>query len=88
MVMKRDKLMRNPEREFKDPERLMEDQELSEKQKIELLVSWRWDLLELERATEENMGGTNDTGQVAEQLRKVNRALEKLGAEADGESPL
>lgn len=86
--MKRDELMKDPEREFREPRHLIEDQELSDTQKIQLLINWRLDLLELQRATEENMAGTNDSGEVAERLKQVTDALEDLGASPEGGTPL
>lgn len=88
MVMKRDTLMQNPDREFQDPRRLLEDQELTDKQKVQLLMNWRLDLLELERATEENMASAKDTGKVAEKMKKVNDALGALGASPRSGTPL
>jgi hypothetical protein len=78
--MKRKTLMLNPEREFRDPRRLIEDQALSDKQKVQLLMNWRLELIELQRATEENMTGADESGEVTERLRKVTDALEDLGA--------
>jgi len=88
MVMKPNEPMQNPERVFRDPQRVLEHQELSEEQKIRLLMNWRLDLLELERATEENMAGTDDAGNVAERLSRVNAALDELGARPGEGSPL
>lgn len=88
MIMKSAETMQNPERVFRDPARVLEHQEMSEEQKIRLLMNWRLDLLELERATEENMAGDDDTGSVAERLSKVNAALEELGARPGEGSPL
>ena len=80
MVTKRGILMEDPEREFHDPRHVLENHELSEAQKLQLLLNWRLDLLELERATEENMAASIDSGDVAEQLKKVTDALEELRA--------
>ena len=88
MVMKSDELMRSPETAFRDPQRLLENAELSDEQKIRLLMNWRLDLLELDRAAEESMASTNDTGKVAERLSKVNVALDSLGARPEDGSPL
>jgi hypothetical protein len=43
-------------------------------------MNWRLELIELQRATEENMTGADESGEVTERLRKVTDALEDLGA--------
>ena len=82
MVMQRDKLMRNPQDEFRKPQHIVECQELSDEQKIQLLLNWRLDLLELQRADAENMqadGG--DSGDLAVDLKNVTDALRMLDAD-------
>jgi hypothetical protein len=82
MVMIRDKLMRNPQEEFRSPERLLEDQELSAEQKISLLMNWRSDLLEMQCADSENMQSASEQASgVATELKSVTDALTKLGAD-------
>lgn len=82
MVMSREKLMRNPQDEFRAPQHIVEDQELSEKQKIELLMNWRMDLLELQRANGENMQkDADDSGELAVELKNVTDALQMLDAD-------
>ena len=81
MVMSRDKLMKDPQAEFRSPERVLEDQELSDQQKIALLMNWRLDLLEMQRADSENMQGTSEEDDVAAELKSVTDALTTLGAD-------
>jgi hypothetical protein len=76
--------MLDPEREFKNPHRVVEDQVLSAKQKIAVLISWRLGILELQRATAENMTSPHDdAGEIAENLKNVTDALVELGANED-----
>jgi hypothetical protein len=78
MVMNRDALVRNPQETFKEPNRVVESQDLSDAQKIEVLENWRLDLLELLVATEENMEGISAPGEVADKLRRVCEVLDAL----------
>jgi hypothetical protein len=79
MLRKRDTLQRNAEQQFQEPQRVLEDQNLSDEQKIQVLLNWQLDLIELQRATDENMPSVNSpAGEVAEKLRKVNDALERI----------
>lgn len=82
MVMRRDKLMRNPNNEFRSPQRVVDDPELSDVQKVELLLNWRLDLLEMQRADNENMQATPEQEiDVATDLKSVTDALLALGAD-------
>jgi hypothetical protein len=82
MVIKRDILVQNAEREFKEPQHLLEDQDLSDDQKIQILLGWQLDLLDLQRAADENMPSADSpSGEVAEKLQKVSEALEDLRGE-------
>jgi hypothetical protein len=75
----RKQLTRNPARVFIEPANVLENAELSVEDKISVLESWRLDLLELQRANDENMartdGGSDDSG---ERLREVNESLALL----------
>jgi hypothetical protein len=82
MVMRKDKLMRNPQEEFRTPQRVLDDPELSENQKVSLLMNWRSDLIEIQRADGENMqNAADDEGDVAVALKRVTDALTTLGAD-------
>jgi hypothetical protein len=79
MDLDRDVLVRDAEGTFSEPRMVMENQDLSDAQKLEILENWRLDLLELMVATDENMQGRNaDAGVVAEKLRLVTEALDTL----------
>jgi hypothetical protein len=76
MVMKRNSLLRDTEQKFPEPLDIAESPDLSDAEKIRLLENWQTDLLELLRATEENMPGVaNESSDVAEKLRRVHEAL-------------
>jgi hypothetical protein len=76
MVLTKEQLVRDPQGTFSEPRRVVENQELTAEQKLTILKSWQLDLLELLRATEENMPSADrQPGEVAEELRQVNDAL-------------
>lgn len=84
-MLKRKDLTRDTERVFKEPSHVLENDELSPADKIRVLENWKLDLLELQRASEENMAGQAGQGaKVAERLRAVNESLELCRREADG----
>ena len=59
-----------------NPKQLLDDDSLTTSQKLNGLQDWRLDLLERQKATEENMPSSDDqSGEVAEELRRVNDAL-------------
>ena len=67
--------IRRPER----PSDVLEDDTRSREEKEKYLESWRLDLVERVRATEENMGTYNrETDELSDQLRQVNTALARL----------
>ena len=80
MIETRSSLTRDPEREFLEPRYLVERQDISAEDKLTLLKNWQADLLELQRASEENMPSANvPSGLVAEKLSKVAQAIESVG---------
>jgi hypothetical protein len=80
MVETRKSLTRDPEREFLEPHYLVERQDISAEDKLTLLKNWHADLLELQRASEENMPSANvPAGLAAEKLSKVAQAIELVG---------
>ena len=82
MIINRNKLMRNPEGEYLSPRNIVEHPELAHEQKIQLLMNWRNDLLELQRANGENMQKSgDDSGDIAEDLKTVTDALLTLDAD-------
>ena len=74
--MKRTSMPGDVERRYGAPLRVIESEELTPGEKIELLENWRLDLMELQTAADENMAGSEpDSGEAAEKLREVNSAL-------------
>lgn len=70
---------------YAHPEKILQDQLLTQDQKIRMLQDWEQDLRQLMVASEENMSGTV-TGQPAESLQAVSAALSKLGVNADSKN--
>ncbi|HMB72388.1 MAG TPA: hypothetical protein VKQ06_02375 [Gammaproteobacteria bacterium] len=72
----------DPELEFGDPKRLAMNPDLSLQRKLEVLESWRLDLIELQRAEDENMRGLEITpGATAKRLADVSSVLALLERE-------
>ncbi|HUF74037.1 MAG TPA: hypothetical protein VMR74_14220 [Gammaproteobacteria bacterium] len=67
-----------------DPSKVVAREDLTFEDKVTLLKDWQLDLTGRMTATDENMGGTQDEGQLAEQLRHVSRALDILEREDPG----
>lgn len=82
-MLKREELTRDTERLFKEPAHVLENQELTLADKIRVLENWQLDLLELQRASEENMAGADGQGANATQrLQAVNESLAIVRREA------
>ena len=65
---------------------LLDDTSVSNEEKIRNLEDMRLDLLERQRATEENMGAkaAQESGEIGDQLQRVTEALAILrGSDAD-----
>ncbi|MBI4228195.1 MAG: hypothetical protein HY693_00590 [Deltaproteobacteria bacterium] len=73
-----DKALLDPASVFKTPEEVLTSDELSRKQKIEILRRWEYDARELQVAEEENMIGTN-----TDMLSDIMRALLRLDEESE-----
>ena len=75
------KSVRNPASEFSDPQQVVDEPLLSVEQKIAILESWKLDLIEMQRAEEENMAGAaSGTEANARTLTEVTRAIHALRA--------
>ena len=70
------KAMLNPALVFPGPEDVLEGDELTREQKIEILRRWKFDALQLQVAEEENMG----SDQPSDILDRVLQALNALNA--------
>jgi len=68
------KAMLNPALVFRGPEDVLEGDELTREQKIEILHRWKFDALQLEVAEEENMGSEHPS----DILDRVLQALQAL----------
>jgi hypothetical protein len=64
---------------FARPQDVVNDDALTLKKKLVVLESWQTDLLEMQRAEEENMIGTSSkSGQTAKWLAEVTKAIHAL----------
>ncbi len=75
-----DKALLNPASVFETPDDVLEAEELSREQKIDILRRWEYDARELQVADEENMIGTN-----ADMLGQIMRALLQLDEKSEVE---
>ena len=66
-------------RQFDDPRELVECEDLSDADKIKVLQDWQSDLIQLEKAVEENMPSINcEPGETAVKLTQVTAAIADL----------
>lgn len=73
------KSARGPGEQFIDPKELIERDDLANSVKIRLLEDWRSDLIQLQKACEENMPNANSPpGETASRLAQVTAAIVKL----------
>ncbi len=75
-----DKALLNPASVFETPDDVLEAEELSREQRIDILRRWEYDARELQVADEENMIGTN-----ADMLGQIMRALLQLDEKSEVE---
>jgi hypothetical protein len=72
-------LIRDPESKLGEPVKLVERSDLTTREKLVILESWRADLVELQKAAEENMASVNlDAGVTAARLAEVMAAIALL----------
>ena len=72
--------LKNPGKMFGGvPETLETSTEFDDAQKRAILLQWKNQLMQLQRATEENMPGPESDGRGADCLRRVQDALLRLG---------
>jgi hypothetical protein len=76
------KALINPSAIFDKPEEIVETNDLSREQKIEILRRWEYDARELQVADEEGMAPSNPQPSI---LDAILNALRSLGAPADVE---
>jgi hypothetical protein len=69
-------LIRDPDREFREPDELLKRSDLSVNEKLLVLRSWHADLVEMQKATEENMADlANDRDDSCATMTKVAAAI-------------
>lgn len=69
----------DPELEFGDPRKLADDPALTTRQKLKILEDWKLDLLELQKAEEENMPSVGaEPEATARKLAEVTRVMEAI----------
>jgi hypothetical protein len=73
---------RSPSTVFSSPREVLQNRDLSQEDKIEILKRWRYDALLLETAQSENLQSDQDT-----QLRGILNALQDLGVTPDEQEP-
>lgn len=71
--------LKNPGKMFAAPEAVESSVEFDAAQKRAILVQWKDQLIQLQKATEENMPGPESNGIGADCLRRVVDALTRLG---------
>lgn len=81
-MVDRKEIVKDAEDAYEHPRSVLEDAALSRSDKIRILESWKDDLLQLQRASEENMPSADaGAGDTAERLQEVVEVLDELGAE-------
>lgn len=73
----------DPEAAYREPHFVLEDGSRSDAEKIQLLLDWRQDLLELQTAAEENMPNQRGDANGATRLQAVMDALITLGYKSE-----
>lgn len=70
--------LKNPEKMFRAPEILESSTEFTAVQKRAILLEWKDQLMQLQKATDENMPGPESDGAGADCLRRVVDALIRI----------
>jgi len=68
---------RNPASCFERPSDVLEHEDLSREQKVEILRQWDYDTLQLAVATDESM--TSEAAANGQRVAEIHKALEELG---------
>jgi hypothetical protein len=71
--------LKNPGKMFPAPEAVESSAEFGAEQKRAILLQWKDQLVQLQKATDENMPGPESDGAGADCLRRVVDALTRLG---------
>ena len=75
------KSLKNPVQMFGQPEILENSTEFNAAQKRAILLQWKDQLIQLQKATDENMPGPESNGASADSLQRVVDALTRLPAD-------
>lgn len=70
--------LKNPGKMFRTPEAVESSAEFTAAQKRAILLQWKDQLMQLQKATDENMPGPESNGAGADCLRRVVDALTRL----------
>ncbi len=69
------KILHDPSAEFADPCEVLVARRLSADDKVRVLEQWRYDLVRLQAASDENLTGDADSGS---KIRKIDECLRQL----------
>lgn len=83
MTKKLERLIRDPQSEFHEPADIISRSDLSSQEKLTVLESWQADLIELQKALDENMSGTGEPGETATKLAQVTAAITQVKEEEE-----
>lgn len=83
----RERALLKPESVFRNPREVVDAPGWNHDERIEILTSWQNQLVELQRATEENMPKAGAPAETATRLSEVCDALLALGHESAGSTP-
>lgn len=83
----RENALLRPESVFRDPREVLDAPGWATQERLEILASWQNQLIELQRATEENMPRAGGSPETATRLSEVCSALLALRQAIAGHSP-
>lgn len=75
-----EEILHDPSARFSDPCEVLCQGRLTRDDKVRVLQQWRYDLVQLQVASEENLTGDGDG---AARIRKIDECLRQLRADAD-----
>lgn len=74
-------ILKDPSDAFHDPTEVLVQARLTRDEKVQILKQWRYDLFQMQVASDENLPG--DNVKVATTIRKIDECLRQLRAEPD-----
>lgn len=75
-----DVILKDPSAAFSGPRDVLAHVDLSHEDKIRVLRQWRYDLVQLQVASAENLDGDSDAGAG---IKNIDECLRQLGAKAE-----